>query len=469
MATAKNKNRVGNVEIFKSTGDQSPLRRIKKMSAQTQEDTQSIQMKYVEPRFSFEDLMYFFEINTWHQRAIRLKAATAVGLGYDIIGSDGKAIDSEKEPNDKTYKSFKALLEKPNNEYRFSKLAVRQVIDYLGTGNTFMEIAMNNAGEPGELFHARVKNMRTGYDGLHCYQLINGAIKQTFWNFGIDPSKKPSGDKSVNQMIHYKNYDPRSDYYGLPEWQPAMIAALLDRSAAEFNIRMFENDLMLKWIFWLIGADLSAGAKKTLKSFFENNYTGIKNAGRAAFVPIEDGENVKIEAKNLMGDGPSRDMSYAKLREQARDEMISAHGVPPRLMGIMAAGQLGGGGELEGQLKMFKETVVVPLKEDMEEMFNAIPIKMEWPYRIRFREFDITTSKEDRSFWSAIPGLVMAGVLTSDEGRELMQLQQEIIKSKKTAVTVPEIGFGAANLVAEIIKLRKAIATAEAAESAEEK
>lgn len=462
MTTAKNKksNEVGNIEIFKSQGDITPLQRIQKMSAQTKEKTKAAS-DYVTPRFSFEDLMYFFEINTWHQRAIRLKAATSVGLGYDIIGEDGKAIDPVKEPKDENYKALKDLLQKPNDDYRFSKLATRQVIDYLGTGNTFLEIVLNKLGAPGELYHARVKNMRVGYDGLHCYQIISGSIKQTFWIFGKDPKKQKENDRSLNQMIHYRNYDPRSDYYGLPEWQPAMIVALMDRAAAEFNIRMFENDLMLKWIFWLIGADLGADAKTTLKSFFENNYTGTKNAGRAAFVPIENGENVKIEAKNLMGDGPGRDMSYGKLREQARDEMVSAHGVPPRLMGIMAAGQLGGGGELEGQLKMFKETVVMPLKEDMEEMFNQIPSVAGWPYRLRFREFDITTSKEDRSFWSAIPGLVMSGVIDSEMGQQLMNLQEEIQKSKKSSITVPEIGFGATSLVTEIIKLRKAIAEAE--------
>lgn len=448
--------KIDKVEVFKSDGDLPMGERIQKMSQQTAEKAAG-RKEYVDPRFSFEDLMYFFEINTWHQRAIRLKAATAVGLGYDIIGEDEKPIEKDKEPQDERYRAFRDLLKKPNSDYRFSKLAVRQVIDYLGTGNTFMEIVRNNVQNPAELYHARVKNMRAGYDNKYYYQIINGAVKQKFLKFGLGKA-----DAKMNEMIHYRNYDPRSDYYGLPEWQPAMIAALLDRSAAEFNIRMFENDLMLKWIFFMIGAELGKDAKQTLKDFIENNYTGTKNAGRAAFIPIPDGENVNIEAKNLMGDGPSRDMSYAALREQARDEMISAHGVPPRLMGIMAAGQLGGGGELEGQLKMFKETVVVPLKEDMEEMFNTIPEKMEWPYRIRFREFDITTSKEDRSFWSAIPGLVMSGILTEDEGRELMQLQQEIVKSKKVSVTAPEISAGTSKLIAEIIKMREAIQNAEA-------
>ncbi len=450
--------KIEKVEIFKGQADLPIKKLIRKMSKQSAEKTKTGRLEYVEPRFGFDDLMYFFEINTWHQRCIRLKSATSVGLGYDIIGEDEKIIEKNKEPKDKNYAAFRDLLKRPNGDYRFSKLAVREVIDYLGTGNCFLEIARNNLKNPGELYHARIKNMRAGYDNLHYYQVINGAIKQKFLKFG---SEKQATDKEMNEMIHYCNYDPRSDWYGLPEWLPAMLAALLDRSAAEFNIRMFENDLMLKWIFFLIGAELGKDAKTTLKSFIENNYTGTKNAGRAAFIPIPDGENVKIEAKNLMGDGPSRDMSYEKQRNQARDEMISAHGVPPRLVGIMAAGQLGGGGELEGQLKIFKETVVIPLKEDMEEFYNKIPDVMGWQYRVQFREFDITTSKEDRSFWNAIPGLVMSGVIDQETGQNLINIQEEILKSKKTAVTVPDIGFKATQLVTEIIKLRKAITEAE--------
>ena len=475
--------KIDKVEIFKSVKDVPVKELIKKMSAQYREESKLKGKKYVDPRFRFEDLMYIFEINTWHQRCIRLKAATSVGLGYDIIGDDEKPIEKDKQPKDEKYTAFRDLLKKPNKRYRFSRLSIREVIDYLGTGNCFMEIVRNGKSNPAELYHARVKNMRIGYDvGTgksltdynkgkpwtdQCgdyydgfYQIIDGVVKSEFDEFNIEKRRE-----GKNEMIFYNNYDPRSDYYGLPEWLPAMLPALLDRSAAEFNVRMFENDLMLKWIFFLIGAELGKDAKKTLKDFIENNYTGVKNAGRAAFIPIPDGENVKIEAKNLMGDGPNRDMSYAKLREQVRDEMIAAHGVPPRLVGIMAAGQLGGSGELEGQLKMYKETVAIPLKEDMEEMYNRIPVEMDWPYKIQFREFDITTSKEDRSFWNAIPGLVMAGVIDQPTAQNLINIQEEILKSKKTAVTVPEVGFGTTQLVTEIIKLRKAIAEAEKREA----
>lgn len=403
-------------------------------------------LEYIEPRFEFDQLITLLEINTWHRRCVSLKAACAVGFGAFITDVNGVAIEKDKEPTDEAYKQLKTLINQPNPKMRFSAFANRLMIDYLSCGNCFAEIERNKKGEPAVINHARAKTMRLGKDLKFYYQVLNDA-KSVVTKFAVFGEQK---EEDQNEIICLSHYDPRSDYYGVPEWIASLGAQLLDRSAAEFNIRMFENDLMLKWLIFLIGAALSPDAKTTLKSFFDNNYTGIKNAGRAAVVPIEGGENVKVEAKNLMGDGLNRDASYTKMREQVRDEIIAAHGVPPRLVGIIAAGQLGGGGELEAQLHMFKATVIDPLRQEFEDFLNQIPIVAGWNYRIQFKEMDITTASTDRSFWAAIPGLVMSEVLTADEGRDLMEMAPGAVQKSMSGAKI-------ANLARELIALRKAM------------
>jgi hypothetical protein len=53
-------------------------------------------------------------------------------------------------------------------------------------------------------------------------------------------------------------------------------------------------------------------------------------------------------------------LPFEKLSQATREEILAAHGVPPRLVGIVTAGQLGGGSEMEGQMLSFIEMKVKP-------------------------------------------------------------------------------------------------------------
>ena len=53
---------------------------VKKESQQLKETWNKLEA--VTPRYDFDDLMTFYEINTWHRRCIDLKARLIAGLGW---------------------------------------------------------------------------------------------------------------------------------------------------------------------------------------------------------------------------------------------------------------------------------------------------------------------------------------------------------------------------------------------------
>ena len=90
---------------------------------------------------------------------------------------------------------------------------------------------------------------------------------------------------------------------------------------------------------------------------------GAENAFRALMLSIPF-ENATVKFEKLMAD--FRDMPFDKLTQATREEILAAHGVPPRLVGIVTAGQLGGAGEADGQLRNFIATKVEPRTKFIE-------------------------------------------------------------------------------------------------------
>lgn len=78
-----------------------------------------------------------------------------------------------------------------------------------------------------------------------------------------------------------------------------------------------------------------------------------------------------------------------------RDSVLTAHGAPPRLVGVITAGQLGSGREIEGPLRIFRETVLRPKRRRLERVVNEMLKDVEAGVTIQFNQMDITDIRSD--------------------------------------------------------------------------
>ena len=346
---------------------------------------------WVEPRLSFSDLLYFYDVNVWHRRCVDLKALLTGSMGWELVAVE----DEEAEP-DEMYERIAALLSNPQSERPAGEL--RQplgellecfLIDFGATGNAFLEVPRNGKGEVAEIYHARAATIRRARDtkeGYHQLQLGQSKVRFSGWG--------ERSDRGQNEVLHFLQYDPQSDYYGMPTWLPALGAMMLDRTAVEYNTYLFRNGLVAHFVVVVEGGKLGKTQIEALKTFIRENATGIQNAGRG-LVLQNDKEGVKIRIEKLNVD--FKDLQFGEGRKLSRDEVASAHGVPPRLLGIMQAGQLGGGSEVEGQLKVFFDTVIRPSQRRLEAFLNSTIIQSfygEAPatWRLRLKGINTATS-----------------------------------------------------------------------------
>jgi capsid portal protein len=230
-------------------------------------------------------------------------------------------------------------------------------------GHGYLEIVSNNKNELSEIYNLRAYNCfpKLHYKKLYYIQKNSGSSKDVWFKpLGSDVTIPNTSDqKEVNEILVIKNFNPRTKYFGFPEWYSATADLVLDRSVIECRIREFDNNLMIQFMIICEGGELDSDGLRKIKKFLASNYKGVSNAGKALYIN-SDHPDVKIRIERL--DKDIREVGYIRTREQNRDFISAADGTAPILFGAKVAGQLGGTTEIKDLFKILDETVIKPEK-----------------------------------------------------------------------------------------------------------
>jgi len=321
----------------------------------------------INPFIDFNGLLKYYYFNVYHQRSIKLKA----GL-----------LSQVKSTNLDKYL--------PSSEF-ISDFLFAVCCDLEMYGNAFME----KAGTTKE-FHL---HHILGYQGRlnkdkEIYQLTTN-----------DDALKLDG-------YHLKYYSPSGKYYGEPDYLTVLKQINTLNQADTYNSTFFTNGARPGFGIVFENSAPNVEQQKAFKTFFSDNYKGYENSHKSLLMYTgkskEGTPPAKIRLEKLDG---IEDMSFEKLKNVGRDEIIAAHGVPPRLAGVMTAGGLGGGRELIDQLHSFNQVVMKPKIRRVEGFFKNIGIDLE------IEELDVTNFKDDSDL---VTNLVDRDIVSQTEARELL-------------------------------------------------
>ncbi|HZW38548.1 MAG TPA: phage portal protein [Ignavibacteriaceae bacterium] len=363
----------------------------------------TIEPEGVQPApYNNEQLAEIYSYNGYHSKCINLKSMLTSGLGYEVF-SVINHIDEINKLNKFINEHYS------NTGLSLVELLYRFQTDYEIFGNAYLEVVRNSVGEVSALFHLPAKDMRIAVKNNKQYavQIINGS-EICFSEFG----KREGG---MNEFISIKNYNPLSRFYGQPEYMGALSSIVLDRYSVEFNINKFNNNAVPESIIFIKGGILGKDAKMKIKDFFTNNFKGLENRGRSLILETED-EKSTIEVKAVSQ--PVNEASYNVLRENCRDEIIAAHGIPRRMLGMSDGGSLGGYNETRNQLKIFQECVITPRQKKLEYILNDLIIKKGLDLHsveIKLNQLYVENPEADAKFYEI---MIKAGILTTDEARK---------------------------------------------------
>jgi PBSX family phage portal protein len=373
------------------------------------------QYNCIAPVYNFDALLYFFDNNTWHSRCCRLKAAVTVGLGYAFNLIEG--LEEDKNELSKLVKFFKDC----NPIETFVEVMGKFALDYESLGNAYLEIIRNVKGDIVNLYHIpaqtiRVKKDRSGYVQVRDtrYVFFKNFGDQIVYNIKGEKETSVPVNERATEVLHFFQYTPRSSYYGVPEWLTSASAMLGSEKAEDFNIQFFENNAVPQFAIIVKKASLGQPTKDTIANYFKKE---IKAKNHKTLVLEVPGEG-DLELKELATE--SKDSSFRFYRLDNRDEVIASHGVPPRMVGVISAGALGGKGDSDGQKEAFLTQIIQPRQAALNHRINKIIINAgigSQNYEFAFKELNVSDLNIDAERYDR---LIKIGVYTINRVKDIL-------------------------------------------------
>lgn len=352
------------------------------------------------PPFELELLAALYDENATHNAAVNAKSLNTVGLGYKWVPTrkakkklekaeddESKyrgvmdALNSEMEKMDELFEAF-------HEEETFTETLIKATIDMYSLGNGYIEIGRNNKGEIGYIGHIPAHNLRIRRPRDGFVQLVHNRSKNQavfFRNFGDTETPDPiNNDPKPNEIIHLKVYSPSDQFYGIPHIVSALPAIVGDKFAKQYNIDYFENKSIPRYAIIIKGAKLSAAAKQELIQYFRNEVKGKNHGTLVIPLPATMGQQVDVKFEKL--ENGIQDGSFEKYRKSNRDEIVSAHRVPPTKVGIYDNANLAVSRDAD---KTFKEQVVGPEQGRIAKRVNRIVKEFTDLLHFEFVQLDI--------------------------------------------------------------------------------
>jgi hypothetical protein len=355
-------------------------------------------VKWVPQPVSFAKLKSYR--NPYHSRCVRIKARMSVGMG--ILG------EPQSLPMSAAGDPFEAQI-------------VTAAMDLEHTGNGYLEVITALGGQIAAVTWMPAETIEPGYidgsPGVLWYRhtaIDPGSSRRRVVYYPAWP-QDGKAEANMRYIMQVAQDGTWSTWYGEPDWLGALHDLMLSDSAMIYNRANFDNGCVPSWLIFLLGVKLDdehplddngnklPSQRETVQSFFESQFGGAQNAGKALLLDAAAfGSDTFTEKANVvfqkLQDGP-KDGDFQGLLDGCRDRIVAAHGVPPRLAGIVASGSLGGSGELVGQLMLFREDLT-PKRRLWERACDMMRPRLAGSPEIRFAELDLDAFRDQAPAWS---------------------------------------------------------------------
>jgi capsid portal protein len=290
----------------------------------------------------------------------------------DVVENKKEDGDSEREREKKEIEwqaeILRELLNNPNDKMPLTEVFYLAKVDEETTGNGYIEVVRNNVGCIVELHHVPATTIRRrmmrgfsrsrgGVDlgsgpGIKAREVygfiqIRGNQKRYFKEFGDSKvmnaqtgawhnNADPIGWQSrATEIIHFRNYDPTSQYYGAPRYVPSATAIAGNRQAAIRNVAFFENDAVPRMALLVSGGRLTSESMQQIEDFVRGKQRGADQAHRVMLVQVEptrlgfqQTNKTMIDLKPLTV-GVTEDASFQTYRNANDEEVREIFGLAP--------------------------------------------------------------------------------------------------------------------------------------------
>lgn len=368
----------------------------------------------VPPPYDPMSFLNLYEMNSVFWRCVNQLAIDVAGLGWSLQLKDDKK-DSKSELD-----KLNEFLNRPNADDSFRAILKQLLIDWGTIGWFGLEVARNNKQDIAEIYHVPAHTLRVHKSKKRYCQIRNNK-KAWFKKFGetqnisVKTGKEIAGrgrDKA-NELIYYKNYYPKSDFYGVSNIISAIGDIMGLIGLRDYNLNFFENYGVPASLIILEG-EWDAGSAETLMDNLNKQIKGVSNAHRT--LVVEQPDKCKIHYTRLSTE--VKESSFKIYEKTRQEDILIAYSMPPERIGIRVVGKLGGN-VAEEATKVYVQSVVEPLQLDLEEIINEQLLQSEI-YKFKFKDID---TRDIIALSDRLTKEIGVGIKTPNEARNELGLK----------------------------------------------
>lgn len=305
-----------------------------------------------------------YKNSTWVFACVKLRASAVASVPWK---AERKVADGwQHEPSSDLQK----LLDRPNPDMDRA-LFFKYVVQHLDlSGNSFISKVRAGQGNlPRELWVLMPNQIRVEPDTIRL-------VKEYIYN-GYGQKKIPPED-----MIQFLYPDPANLYFGMAPLMSVAQAVDIDTEAERFQKASLQNR-GLSDIHFEVPPDATAEQVAQMREIYNTAQSGSANARRALF----------SSAKATPLNTSAAEMDFINSRKFVRDEICSAYGVPPPMVGNYESATLA---NIETARQIFWRDTIIPLLDELETKLNlslAVDFGSEW--RIKYDTSNVDALQEN--------------------------------------------------------------------------
>ncbi|MBA7694744.1 hypothetical protein ES703_103357 [subsurface metagenome] len=387
-----------------------------------------------------ESFLTLYESNAIFWATVKQIATDVAGIGWKLVLREGK---KENEAEKKLLTSF---FDKPGS-LSLRKTCERLIIDWGVIGYCGTEVTRNGAGKVDGLHHVPAYTLWVHTDKEKFCQ--RRAMKKVWFkqfglkkNFHLEDGKEGDyeEEKRANELIYLMNYYPRNDYYGVPNILPAVGSVIGLIGIRDYNLAFFTNYGVPAY-FVLLSGDWDEGAEKIIRQHLETDIKGAGSGHKTMVFQARGGDTITFKPLSV----DIKEGSFRVYQQVLREDILASYSMPPYRIGINIIGKLGGSNIGESTV-IYNQSVVEPLQEDLEDIFNSKIIEEGLDchsYRFKFNDMDL----RDRDAEAKRNNEAIAhGKMTPNEARNLEDLGEPYTEGDRFFMGANLIEIGEADL-----------------------
>lgn len=251
--------------------------------------------------------------------------------------------------------------------------SMRQLVNKLAFdkslfGNAFVEIVTDQKRSFLSLFHQDASRCRLAKDKKHIIlhhdwkNFKEGEAK----TLSLYPAFEEHGDGTLRSVIHYKDYEPMFENYGVPPYIAGMNVSAIAYKTDNWNISRLDNSFQLSGVMILDGTVDSEAEADQLMRTAQDKFAG--KPGQVLFM-IKD--STESDNSRFIPVNSSNEGDWKELHDQATSDIVVAHSWFRSLSGL----DYGGGFNADRILHEYEialNTVILSEQEELLEPLRAV-------------------------------------------------------------------------------------------------